>query len=58
MYFLNCFSLLLEIKGETRVLKMTKLSKTETEQELNILMLWVTEQLQNGDVPKFTDVVD
>ena len=58
MYFLNCFSLLLEIKGETRVLKMTKLSKTETEQELNILMLWVTEQLQNGYVPKFTDVVD
>ena len=37
---------------------MDKLSKEEVENELNILMTWVTEQIERGDVPKFSDVLD
>ena len=37
---------------------MDKLSKQEVESQLDILMTWVTEQLDKGFVPKFSDVVD
>ncbi len=37
---------------------MDKLSKQEVKSQLDILMTWVTEQLDKGFVPKFSDVVD
>ena len=39
-------------------MKVEKLSKFEIDEQLQVLMNWVTEQLQKGDVPKFNDVVD
>jgi len=39
-------------------LKKPKLSLKEKRQQLEQLMLWVTEQIQKGYVPKFNDVID
>ena len=34
------------------------LSKKEIEEQLNIVMTWVTEQIENQQVPRFSDVLD
>lgn len=38
--------------------KKNVLSKEELEEQLNILMTWVTEQVEKQDVPRFSDVLD
>lgn len=39
-------------------MKVEKLSKLDVDKQLEVLMTWVTEQLEKGDVPKFNDVID
>jgi hypothetical protein len=38
-------------------MKVEKLSKLDVDKQLEVLMTWVTEQLEKGDVPKFNDVI-